>query len=270
MNESWVKEKNNKQHANNTNPLLVQKISLTAQVPERGSTKAAGYDLFSDKTTTTIQPNAIQLVPTGIAITCPPGTYGRIAPRSGLTIKHNINVLAGVIDPDYTGELIVVLFNFGQQPYTFVRGQRIAQIIFESILQPPVQVVKELPLTSRSTSGFGSTDARPTNQPSQIPTINKLTSDLNVSIEMPYDINLSLDPFDNYTHRVIQIKGSHPLLGLQLKICKLRNIPQIVECLKGTPAIRIPRWRSEIKNAYIIAVDNQSVQTIDQIQQCIQ
>ena len=130
------------------------------------------------------------------------------------------------------------MFNFGQQPYTFVRGQRIAQIIFESILQPPVQVVKELPLTSRSTSGFGSTDERPTNQPSQLstidstlpiniqnrneqiftPTIEKLTSDLNVSIEMPYNINLSLDPFDNYTQRTIQIKSSHPLLGLQLKI----------------------------------------------------
>ena len=99
-------------------------------------------------------------------------------------------------------------------------------------------MVKELPLTSRSTSGFGSTDERPTNQPSQIstkdstlptntqhsneeivtPTINKLTSDLNVSIEMPYNINLSLDPFDNYTQRTIQIKNSHPLLGLQLKI----------------------------------------------------
>ena len=87
---------------------------------------------------------------------------------------------------------------------------------------------------------------------------------------MPYDINLSLDPFDNYTQRTIQIKGSHPLLGLQLKMCKLRNIPQIVECLKGTPVIRIPRWRSEIINASIIAVDNQSVQTIDHIQHCIQ
>ena len=114
MNESWVKENNNKQHANSADPPLVQKISLTAQVPKRGSTKAVGYDLFSDETTTTIQPNEIQLVPTGIDITCLPGTYGRIAPCSGLTIKHNINVLAGVIDPDYTGELIVVLFNFGQ------------------------------------------------------------------------------------------------------------------------------------------------------------
>ena len=64
MNESWVKDKNNKHHADNTDPLLVQKISATTKVPERGSTKAAGHDLFSDKTTTTIQPNEIQLVPT--------------------------------------------------------------------------------------------------------------------------------------------------------------------------------------------------------------
>ena len=182
------------------------------------------------------------------------------------------------------------MFNFGQQPYTFVRDRRIAQIIFESILQPPVQAVNELPLTSRSTSGFGSTDERPTNQPSPFstinitiptnihnhneeivtPTINKVTSDLNVSIEIPYNINLSLDPFDNYTQRTIQIKGNHSLLGLKLQICKVRNIPHIVECLKGTPAIRIPRWRSEMRTSYIIAINNQSVQNIDHRQQYIQ
>ena len=82
---------------------------------------------------------------------------------------------------------------------------------------------------------------------------------------MPYNISLSLNPFDNYTHRTIQVKGDHPLLGLSLQSCATRNIPQIVECLKSTPAIRIPRWKTELKNAYIIAVDNNEVRTIDQV-----
>ena len=82
---------------------------------------------------------------------------------------------------------------------------------------------------------------------------------------MPYNISLSLNPFDNYTHRTLQVKGNHPLLGLILQICKTRNITQIIECLKSTPAIRIPRWRTEVKHGYIIAVNNNPVQTIHQV-----
>ena len=197
-----------------------------------------------------------------------------------------MNVLAGVIDPDYTGEIVVVIFNFGEISRTIVQGQRIAQVIFENILNPTVQIVKQLPITSRSDNGFGSTDEQftlPTSDSTSselisslpnkhdkdeetiIPTIKSLKSDLNVSIEMPYNISLSLNPFDNYTHRTLQVKGNHPLLGLSLQICKTRNITQIIECLKSTPAIRIPRWRTEVKHGYIIAVNNNPVQTIDQV-----
>ena len=87
---------------------------------------------------------------------------------------------------------------------------------------------------------------------------------------MPYNICLSLDPFDNYTHKTIQIKGTHPSLGLILQICKNRQIPQIIDCMKSTPAIRIPQWRTELKHGYIIAVNNIPVSTIDDIHQHIQ
>ena len=134
--------------------------------------------------------------------------------------------------------------------------------------------------TSRSTNGFDSTDKSSTvsisDSTSSVPTpdkdtdttihtIHSLKSNLNVSIEMPYQISMSLKPFDNYTHRTLQVKGNHPLLGLSLQICKTRNIPQIIECLKSTPAICMPRWRTELKNGYIIAVNNNPVQTIDQV-----
>ena len=234
-------------------------------------------------------------MPTGIAFKYPECTYGRIAPRSGLTIKNNLTNLVSVINPDYMGEIIIVLYNFGTKIQTITQGQRIAQVIFEKIIHPTVQIVNQLPTTLRLTNGFGSTDKHPTtpiptsSHPSppsspniptddestdkhQLPisTINILQCDLNVSREMPYNIYLSLDPFDNYTHRTIQVKGTHPSLGLNLQICKTRHIPQIINCIKSTPIIRIPRWCTEIKHGYIIAINNTPVSTIDDIHQQIQ
>ena len=74
-----------------------------------------------------------------------------------------------------------------------------------------------------------------------------------------------MNPFENYTRRTIQIKGDHLLLGFNLGACITRNIPQIVDCAKSAPATPIPQWRTELKNGYIIAVDNNKVTTIDQV-----
>jgi dUTP pyrophosphatase len=96
-------------------------------------------------------------IPTGIAIKVPPGTYGRIAPRSGITVKHNVHVGAGVIDSDYTGEIKVVLCNNGKNAVTFGAFERIAQLVLEKIEIAEVHEVLELGETGRGSGGFGST-----------------------------------------------------------------------------------------------------------------
>ena len=73
------------------------------------------------------------LVPTDIAIECPIGTYGRIAPRSGLTLKRNLDTMAGVIDNDYRGNVQVAMYNFGDEEQIIQTGVKIAQILFEKI-----------------------------------------------------------------------------------------------------------------------------------------
>ena len=143
----WTKIK--KLIDNQAQPLLVQNLLPQAQIPTKGSKDAIGYDLFSNDLPITITSNGLQLVSTGIAFKCPKGIYGRIDPRSGLIIRSHLNVLAGVTDPDYTSEIIVVLFNFGKKVQTLDTGQRIAQVIFESILNPTVEVVDKLPSTNR-------------------------------------------------------------------------------------------------------------------------
>ena len=84
--------------------LRIKKLTQDAILPTRGSGGAVGYDLYSTDEIV-VSPTHRALVGTSVAIVLPPGVYGRVAPRSGLAVKHGIQVGAGVIDPDYTGKL---------------------------------------------------------------------------------------------------------------------------------------------------------------------
>jgi dUTP pyrophosphatase len=141
-------------------PLQVKRLSPQAVLPTRGSDFAAGLDLSAAESLT-IPPGERALVKTDLSIACPPGTYARIAPRSGLAYKHGIDVGAGVIDADYRGPLGVILFNFGKKEFSIQVGDRIAQLILEQIVLPDVVECdgnEELPAVGvRGSAGFGST-----------------------------------------------------------------------------------------------------------------
>jgi dUTP pyrophosphatase len=126
---------------------LIQRISPTAQIPSRTTPGSIGYDLHAIEGTT-IPPGQRTLVGTGIAIRTPPGTYSRIAPRSGLVVKHSVDVVAGVVDPDYQGEVKVALANQGNLPFIVKTGDRIAQLLLERAETPLPQEVTTLPSTS--------------------------------------------------------------------------------------------------------------------------
>ena len=133
----------------------MKKLVDSAQLPTRSSEAAVGYDLHSVNGYV-ILPGRRAIVSTGISVQMPPGVYGRIAPRSGLAVKNGIDVGGGVIDPDYTGELKVVLFNHDQNPFVIKPGYRIAQLILERCEVPPVFEVQRVVETQRGQSGFGS------------------------------------------------------------------------------------------------------------------
>jgi dUTP pyrophosphatase len=136
--------------------LRVKKLSEDAIIPTRGSGGAVGYDLYS-MDDVIIKPLQRALVCTGIAIVLPSGVYGRVAPRSGLTVKHGIQVGAGVIDPDYTGEIKVVLFNQGDKTFEVKKGDRIAQLVLEKCETPQIEEIGKIEETVRGSGGFGST-----------------------------------------------------------------------------------------------------------------
>ena len=137
--------------------LKVTKLVPHATAPSRATSGSAGYDLYSAEGYV-ILPQHRVVVSTGIQVALPEGTYGRVAPRSGLAVKHGLDVGAGVIDPDYKGELKVVLFNHDPKQAFIIRpGYRIAQLILENYTLANVDVVTEIPGESqRGDAGFGS------------------------------------------------------------------------------------------------------------------
>ena len=136
--------------------LLVKKLSEDATLPYRGTEWSAGFDLSASRPET-IPAGGRKLVHTDISVACPPGTYARIAPRSGLALKKGIDCGAGVVDADYRGEVGVILFNLGEEDLEVKKGDRIAQLILEKISMAAVEEVKELSKTVRGAGGFGST-----------------------------------------------------------------------------------------------------------------
>ncbi len=137
--------------------LIISKLNDAAPVPTKGSSRAAGYDLSSLEDYV-LRPGERKLFKTGLSFEIPTGMYGRIAPRSGLAFKSGVDVMAGVIDEDYRGEIGVILINLGQESKEFKIGDKIAQIIFEFYNDLDIVESWNLQSTERGTGGFGSTD----------------------------------------------------------------------------------------------------------------
>lgn len=154
-----------------------QLLTEKATLPTRGSALAAGSDLYADLSTVdketdknpsqvgwdadenlvvVLRPGERRLIKTGVALQIPEQYYGRIAPRSGLAYKHGIDVMAGVIDSDYRGEIGVILINHGDIPFVVNHGDRVAQMIFTPYVRGYFEQ-SALADTDRADGGFGST-----------------------------------------------------------------------------------------------------------------
>lgn len=136
--------------------LRFKRLSPYAVPPMRSTSGAAGYDLCSARDVV-IGPHSHAVVFTDLAFSIPDGCYGRVAPRSGLAVKFFIDVGAGVIDPDYRGNVGVVIFNFSAHNFNIRQGDRIAQLILERNITPETMDCDSLSDTERGEGGFGST-----------------------------------------------------------------------------------------------------------------
>ena len=144
-----------------TSEIKVKLVREGAALPTRGSTGAAGLDLYAClEAPVALQPGGLYRIPTGVAIALPDrNTVGLIFVRSGLGVKHGIapSNAVGVIDSDYRGELIVGLCNTGKETYLLSPGERFAQLVVMPVYETELTVTDDLGETERGTGRFGST-----------------------------------------------------------------------------------------------------------------
>lgn len=131
-------------------------------LPAYHSAGAAGLDLVAAvpaDAPVVLAPGGRVTIPTGFALALPEGTEAQVRPRSGLAARHGVTVLntPGTIDCDYRGEVLVILANFGESPFTVERGARIAQLVIAPVLRVTLGEATELQPTTRGTGGLGST-----------------------------------------------------------------------------------------------------------------
>ena len=128
-------------------------------LPGRETPHAAGYDVRSSDVDFELAPGEIRPVCTGLTMELPQGVECQVRPRSGLAARHGITLpnSPGTIDPDYRGELKILLQNTGPEAVTIRRGDRIAQLVFARFESPQVEESRSLSDTARGEGGFGST-----------------------------------------------------------------------------------------------------------------
>ena len=130
------------------------KLSPNIKTPTKTTQFSVGLDIYSPKYYI-LTPQSQLTISTGLKIKVPNGRYGHLCSKSGLAMRHHIHVAAGIIDPDYTGEIKVLLLNLGTEPFKILAGTAIAQLILEKISIPILHKVDTLPTTDRGDRGCG-------------------------------------------------------------------------------------------------------------------
>jgi len=136
--------------------ILIKMLEPGAWVPTRQHHDDAGLDLYAIGDTE-VPAGSFKDVRTGLAIKVSDGFWGLVRPRSSTFFRRNLVVHEGTIDPGYTGELKIGVYNPGDLNIIVMAGERIAQLVIVPLVIHEILVVDRLPETSRGSSGFGST-----------------------------------------------------------------------------------------------------------------
>ena len=135
--------------------IKIQKLNREAKLPNYAHPYDAGLDLFIIETKT-LKSNERYGFATGLAFELPKGFVGLVWDKSGLSSKFGLHVLSGVLDSGYRGELIVIVHNLSKKSYKFEKGDKVAQLLIQPIVNVKIKEVDQLSNTSRGDKGFGS------------------------------------------------------------------------------------------------------------------
>ena len=134
----------------------IKKLHPDARIPEFAHPGDAGMDLYTPERVE-ILPGERKSVPIGLAFEIPVGYVGLLWDKSGLSHKHGIKSLGGVLDCGYRGDVNVLVMNLSDKPYVFEKGHKIIQMLIQPVMQPTIEEVDELSASERGEGRFGST-----------------------------------------------------------------------------------------------------------------
>ena len=267
----------------------VEFTMMTKYTKHPVQSKEGGYTLHPDVDNIKLQPGEIQLIQTGLRINIPAGVKATIEPICE-NHQHKLSACPGTLQTDQNQEIFVLLQNNDSIPHTLHRNSKIAELNLQHItpdnikvdVQQSQQENKDVQLSQKHTNPVivkHKTNIQQT--PIPLPTMAdirkrpqnaraaKLEADLHVALDLPYNIDFTNDPYDTHCHRTIIVKGQSPTLGMKLKVCEHRNKVMLQTCIPSQPAAKIPKWRKELKNAYITSVYNQETNTMNDVKQAI-
>ncbi len=136
--------------------LKIKKLYPESKIPIYAHDGDAGFDLYS-REEIILSPGERKMVPTGIAMEIPEGYVGLVWDKSGLSMKHGLKNLGGVVDAGYRGEVTVGIVNLSQEKYVIEGGHKVAQMLIQKVERVEIVEATELSDTARSDGGFGST-----------------------------------------------------------------------------------------------------------------
>ncbi|RMF16661.1 MAG: dUTP diphosphatase [Candidatus Dadabacteria bacterium] len=137
--------------------LHCRRLRDSARLPTKGHSDDLGWDLYAESSTT-VAPGTVARISTGIAVAFPDGIGALIKDRSSMAAR-GLHCLAGVIDPGYRGEILVVVANLGPDAIDIAAGDRFAQMLLFPVVRAQIRETRDLDDTARGSGGFGSTGA---------------------------------------------------------------------------------------------------------------
>ena len=246
--------------------LNVQLLTKTARTLQPSNTSGE-FIVPLDISPTVIKPTETKLISTGIAIDIPEG-HNFTLKQQTLDYQPNISVYEGTLHS--STELFLIVANNGTSDVILTRDDHIANI--------QIHQSATLKLLTTKCPSFPSLSRPKRKQPyrrAKTPTINQVlmhqSNQLNsnvhkhdhmqLSLDLPYDLELSSDPYDSHTHRIVRLDSRSPTLGMKIENCDKRNLPILKACLPGHPSARIPNWRLELRNSYITQINDEPVKS---------
>ena len=219
------------------------------------------YHLPLDVSPMVVPAGATKIIQTGVSVEADKVAYGEIKQLINTTLP-TLKILQGNVELNKDKELMIIVHNDSDQELKLTADDAIATLYIPSTIRPTTTVVPYKPAQRKSKRLQSHTNARAA----------KLEASLQVSIDIPYDLEMTSDPYNNHTYRVININSRSPTLGMKIEQCKIRNMPILKSCMPGLPSAKIPNWRNDLRNSYITRVNGVPVKTkgeiIEQIEVC--